>query len=90
MMGHGDAVRIAASLGLIAPLAFAMGMPFPLGLRRLAAEAPEFIAWAWGINGFASVVSAALATLLAIEFGFNGVLVGALAFYVMAAILFRR
>jgi hypothetical protein len=90
VMGHGDAARIAVSLGLIAPLAFGMGMPFPLGLRRLAAEAPEFIAWAWGINGFASVVSAALATLLAIGFGFNAVLLAALLFYGAAAALFRR
>jgi hypothetical protein len=71
LIGHGDATRIAVSLALIAPLAFCMGMPFPLGLRRLTAEAPGFIPWAWGLNGFASVLSAALATLLAIEFGFN-------------------
>ncbi len=69
------------SLALIAPLAFCMGMPFPLGLRRLAREAPAFIPWAWGINGFASVISAALATLLAIEFGFTVVLLLALLFY---------
>jgi SAM-dependent methyltransferase len=87
---HGDATRIAVSLALIAPLAFCMGMPFPLGLRRLAAEAPGFIPWAWGLNGFASVVSAALATLLAIEFGFNAVLVAAVVLYLAAAAFFRR
>jgi hypothetical protein len=61
-MGLADPARIGISLALIAPLAFFMGMPFPLGLGRLARGAPEFIPWAWGINGFASVVSAALAT----------------------------
>jgi hypothetical protein len=90
LIGQGDVTRIAVSLVLIAPLAFCMGMPFPLGLRRLAAEAPAFIPWAWGLNGFASVVSAALATLLAIEFGFNAVLVAAVVFYGAAAALFRR
>jgi spermidine synthase len=90
LIGGGDAVRVAASLALIAPLAFCMGMPFPLGLRRLAAEAPDFIPWAWALNGFASVVSAALATLLAIEFGFNAVLLAALGCYGAAAVLFRR
>jgi SAM-dependent methyltransferase len=89
LIGYGDASRIAISLALIAPLAFCMGMPFPLGLRRLAAEAPGFIPWAWGLNGFASVVSAALATLLAIEFGFNAVLLAALTIYGAAAVLFR-
>ena len=89
LIGSGDAVRIGASLALIAPLAFCMGMPFPLGLRRLAAEAPDFIPWAWALNGYASVVSAALATLLAMELGFNAVLVAALGCYGVAAALFR-
>ncbi|MGK2924081.1 MAG: spermidine synthase [Lysobacterales bacterium] len=89
LIGAGDAVRIATSLALIAPLAFCMGMPFPLGLRRLAADAPDFIPWAWALNGFASVISAALATLLAIEFGFNVVLLAALGCYGAAAALFR-
>jgi SAM-dependent methyltransferase len=87
-MGLPDAVRAGISLGLIAPLAFCMGMPFPLGLGRLARQAPAFIPWAWGLNGFASVVSAALATLLAIEFGFTVVLLAALALYLAAALVF--
>ena len=88
--GYADWVRISVSLALIAPLAFCMGMPFPLGLRRLAEMAPAFIPWAWGINGFASVISAALATLLALHFGFTVVLLLALMLYVLAAVLFSR
>jgi len=53
--------RVILTLVLTAPLAFLMGMPFPLGLSRLAAESPAFIPWAWGINGCASVLSALLA-----------------------------
>ena len=67
-----------------------MGMPFPLGLQRVANIAPDFIAWAWGLNGFASVVSAVLATLLAIEFGFTIVIVAALACYALAAVVIAR
>ncbi len=84
-IGLGDPAKIVLSLALIAPLAFFMGMPFPLGLKRLSATAPGFVPWAWGINGFASVVSAVLATLLAIEFGFNVVIVLALLLYSLAA-----
>ena len=84
-IGWPDIARIAVSLALIAPLAFFMGMPFPLGLERLSAVAPGFVPWAWGINGFASVVSAVLATLLAVEFGFNAVIVLALVLYGIAA-----
>ncbi len=83
-----DAARIALSVGLIAPLAFLMGMPFPLGLTRVAAEAPALVPWAWGINGCASVVSAALATVLAIHFGFTAVVAGSLGLYVVAATFF--
>ena len=84
-IGFPDVARIALSLALIAPLAFFMGMPFPMGLKRLSRSAAGFVPRAWGINGFASVVSAVLATLLAIEFGFNAVIVLALVLYAIAA-----
>jgi len=65
-----------------------MGIPFPLALRGL--EQP-LVPWAWGINGCASVVSAALATMLAVNFGFRVVLALALALYVgILAVLPRR
>jgi len=88
-IGYSDLVKIAMSITLIAPLAFSMGMPFPLGLKRVARTAPDFIPWAWGINGFASVVSAVLATLLAIEFGFTAVIVLALISYVAATLIYK-
>jgi len=87
-MGESDAIRMAIALVTIAPLAFCMGLPFPLGLRYAASQVPGFIPWAWGINGFASVISATLATLLAIELGFTFVLLLALFLYVLAAVLF--
>ncbi len=87
LIGTPDAIRIALSIALIAPLAFFMGMPFPLGLARVAEKAPAFLPWAWGINGFASVVAAVLATLLAIELGFSVVIVIALGLYALAALL---
>ena len=86
-IGVADGLRILLSIVLIAPLAFFMGMPFPLGLRRVAERTPDFVPWAWGINGFASVVSAVLATLLAVHFGFTVVIVLAILLYVAAAAL---
>ena len=80
--------RILLSIVLIAPLGFCMGMPFPLGLSALATGPPSLIPWAWGINGCASVISAVLATLLAIHFGFNAVILLALAAYFAAATSF--
>jgi len=89
LIGLPDSIKMALSILLIAPLAFCMGMPFPIGLTRVADGAPDFIPWAWGINGFASVISASSATLLAIEFGFTTVVLLALALYAIAAMISR-
>ncbi|HUO82972.1 MAG TPA: SAM-dependent methyltransferase [Gammaproteobacteria bacterium] len=80
--------RIAIAVAAIAPLAFLMGQPFPLGLAQLAREAPGRIPWAWAINGSASVISAVLATLLAIHFGLAAVAVLAVGLYALAALAF--
>ena len=79
--------RATVAVLLLTPLAFFMGMPFPLALREL--DEP-LVPWAWGINGCASVVSPALATLLAIDLGFTVVLWFALALYVVVPAWFPR
>ncbi|WP_295419144.1 hypothetical protein [Sulfurovum sp.] len=81
-------VKIAASVVLIAPLAFAMGMPFPMGLSELGRHSESLIPWAWGVNGCASVISAVAATLVAIHFGFTFVMFIALFFYLVAYFTF--
>ncbi|MEX0325579.1 MAG: hypothetical protein AB3N33_05775 [Puniceicoccaceae bacterium] len=62
----------AGCLGLVAvalgPMAYTLGRAFPWGLRQLRDSRPH-IAWAWGINGFASVVAAPLAVLMAVHLG---------------------
>ena len=82
-----DPVKALISLLLIAPLAFCMGMPFPVGLTQVANHAPALLPWAWGVNGCASLLSAILATLLAVHFGFNWVIVCAVLLYVGSALL---
>ena len=79
--------RVILTLALIAPLAFLMGLPFPLGLSSLAAAAPASIPWAWGINGCASVLSALLAALLAVHFGYSAVLLMAAGLYALAVLI---
>ncbi|MDX1334802.1 MAG: class I SAM-dependent methyltransferase, partial [Gammaproteobacteria bacterium] len=74
-------LKVGVAIGLIAPLAFLMGMPFPLALSSLADHAQAYIPWAWGINGCASVISASMATLLAIQFGFDVVIAIAMMLY---------
>ena len=64
--------RLALSVAtiLLAPLGMAMGVPFPRAIRMLGGHAPALVPWAWAVNGSASVVSAILATVLALSFGF--------------------
>jgi hypothetical protein len=84
-----DTLKIAVSLVLIAPLAFFMGLPFPLALVRVAAVRSGLVPWAWGINGCASVLSAILAILLAMSLGFSAVLLIAIGLYLVAAATLR-
>ena len=89
-LASSDILKITVSIGLIAPLAFFMGMPFPLGISWLQRHEPHLIAWAWGINGYASVVSAILATCLAIAFGFNTVILLAVGVYLIGGCIHLR
>ncbi|MGF1585399.1 MAG: hypothetical protein ACFCUM_08770 [Bacteroidales bacterium] len=63
-------LKILLSIIFICPAAFFMGMPFPLGLRLLSKRNNTLIPWAWGINGCLSVISTALATIIAVEAGY--------------------
>ena len=85
-----EVAKITVTLALIAPLAFCMGLPFPLGLALVASHRPAMIPWAWGINGCASVLSAILATVLAIHYGFTVVVGLALGLYILAAAVLYR
>jgi hypothetical protein len=84
------ALRAFLALAVLAPLAFAMGLPFPLGLQRVADHRPAWMPWCWGVNGFLSVIAAAAAPLFALRVGFRGVLVLAIVLYLVAGAIFRR
>ena len=59
-------------------------MPFPLGLARVARADADLVSWAWGLNGCASVISAAAATLLTMHFGFTATVVISVGLYLLA------
>lgn len=79
-------IRLAAVLVLIAPLAFAMGLPFPLGLRWFGTRSAALVPWAWGVNGCASVLASPLAMIIAMQWGFVLTVTAAAACYVVAGI----
>ncbi|PYX44798.1 MAG: hypothetical protein DMG79_20335, partial [Acidobacteria bacterium] len=98
LVGMDFGYRLLISGVLLIPLGFVMGMPFPTGLRALAAlPAPEFpsgqgasdnsVEWAWAMNAAASVLGSVLAMVIAIQFGLTATLAcGAIA-YLLALLL---
>ncbi len=77
-------IKYLISFLIIAPIAFLMGMPFPIGMSSLAEHWSDLVPWGWGINGYFSVVGAIATPLLAMEFGFNSVIVLASILYLAA------
>ena len=79
-------LRCIIALALQGPLAFLMGIPFPLGLQRLSEHAASLTPWAWGVNCFASVIAASLAVCIATSYGHSTVLLLAMGLYLTVAI----
>ena len=59
-------------------------------MSLLEESSPTLIAWAWGINGFASVAAAPLTVLLAMSLGFRLVLALAISAYLLATVFAVR
>jgi hypothetical protein len=81
-------LRIAATAALIGPVAFFMGMPFPLGLLELAGRPRGAVAWAWSMNGLFTTIGGVASALLSLAFGFRFTILAALGMYALAAVAF--
>jgi hypothetical protein len=75
------ALKLLISAVALTPLGFLMGMPFPTGLRLVAA-----VEWAWALNAAASVLGSVTAMVVAIHFGLTITLLCAAAAYLLAAL----
>jgi hypothetical protein len=64
-------MRIVLAVGMLIPLGFFMGMPFPIGMRLAAQRAIPLTPWLWGINGAASVCASVVALMLALTWGIS-------------------
>ena len=98
LVGLPFAVKLLISGLLLVPLGFAMGMPFPSGLRAVAGApsaglpsddvtSENSVEWAWAMNAASSVLGSVLAIVIAIRFGFNITLACGAAAYLVAALL---
>jgi len=71
--------RILATIVLIAPLGFFMGMPFPKGALKVG----EMVDWAFAVNGAASVFGSTLIIMIAFSYGYSvSLLVGAILYLI--------
>jgi spermidine synthase len=92
-IGHPFAFRILLTIIMIAPLGLCLGAFMPIGLTTIAATTPhkrEYVAWAWAVNGFFSVMASILSTILAMVFGFKIVLLMALGAYAVGVFSLTR
>jgi hypothetical protein len=85
-------LRILIAVIVLAPLGILLGLPFPLGLCVVSEEAVSLVPWAWGINGFFTVIGTISALIIGMTFGFKvALLVGALSYLIaLTAIKFRK
>jgi hypothetical protein len=87
-------VKLLISGVLLAPLGFAMGMPFPTGLRQIAGATPgpmalpgSTIEWAWAMNAASSVLGSVLAMVVAIQSGLSAALASGAGAYAVAILV---
>jgi hypothetical protein len=84
------AVKMALTVGLVAPLGFAMGMPFPTALRRLEEWHAPAVRWAWSLNAASSVLGSVGALICAIYLGLMQTLIIGGLFYLAALAVLAR
>ena len=89
-LGVSQLVRILLVAAFLIPVGIPLGMAFPLGIAALNQRAPNLIPWAWGINGFMTVVGSLLSTILTMKLGFDRTLFIAVAIYFVAMLSFLK
>ena len=90
LLQYGLLIRCLAATLLLFPFGFFLGMPFPLGIATLGRHYPAGIAWAWGMNGFFTVLGGFLSLLSAFFLGFKLTVLIALAIYCVALLAYSQ
>jgi hypothetical protein len=80
-------IRILASIMLLLPMGFLMGIPFPLGMRGIFST-QEMVPIAWATNGGMSVIGSVMAIVLAMVSGFPHVAIIAAVLYLCAMLCY--
>ncbi len=83
-------MRITVTLLLLAPMGILLGIPFPTGIKTVSKESGAFIPWAWGVNGFFTVIGSVGAVILGMMLGFKIVILLATACYAVSIFLIPK
>lgn len=80
-------VKVVASVVMLFPIGFLMGMPLPTGMRIMQHSFTSYIPWMWAINGAFSVLGAVLTVVTGIMVGaFYALILGILAYLIVLGI----
>jgi hypothetical protein len=90
LIGLPLAARMALSLVLISPLAFVMGLPFPLALSDLKQKNDHAVPWAWGLNGCGALIGPVAGMVLAVYGGVTVALAAAALCYALVFVLINK
>lgn len=82
------AVKGLVVLIVIAPVSFALGMPYPLGLSTMKEHTGSLIPWAYAINGAFSVISTPVAAIVSISNGYTALFAVSIVLYGLAFFCF--
>jgi len=84
------ATRVLISVAMIFPLAFFLGMPFPLGILAVQHKPEGTVAWAWAFNGLFTVVGGIFCAIFSVYFGFRITMIVAICIYLLALLTYRQ
>jgi hypothetical protein len=82
--------RIVLAVVLIMPMGILLGIPFPTGIDIISRQSPSLIPWAWGVNGFFTVIGSVIAVILSMMTGFQSVLWIAVVVYLISMFVITR
>jgi hypothetical protein len=89
-VGWGLPGRSLVVAAFVAPLAFALGCCFPIGLRLVGRHSDRLTAWMWGVNGACGVMASILAVMGSMWLGIHVNFFLAVAMYALLAVPMRR
>jgi len=78
------------AVAMFAPLAFLMGMPFPLGITALGRYEPKLVPWAWALNSFMTVFGSLFCIFVSMFLGFHAAFLIAGLVYLAGFLAFRQ